>query len=76
MAPAMPKLPSIWNGGWLHYRLFGRYNGGASLTNITSIGSFQLHFLKKRLTLHGQGHKTLGQLEDFPWQPPDGGKRR
>ena len=35
-----------------------------------------LHFLKKRLSLHGQGHKTLGQLEDFPWQPPDGGKRR
>ena len=36
----------------------------------------KLHFLKKRLTLHGQGHKTLGQLEDFLWQPPDGGKRR
>ncbi len=34
-----------------------------------------LHFLKRRLTLHGQGHKTLGQLEDFPWQPTDGGKR-
>jgi hypothetical protein len=26
-----------------------------------------LHFLKKRPTLHGQGHKTLGQLEDFSW---------
>ena len=35
-----------------------------------------LHFLKRGLTLHGQGHKTLGELEDFPWQPPDGGKRR
>jgi hypothetical protein len=35
-----------------------------------------LHFLNRRLTLHGQGHKTLGQLEDFPWQLPDGGKRR
>ena len=31
---------------------------------------------ENRITLGGQGHEATGQLEDFPRQPPRGGKRR
>ena len=47
-----------------------------SCKDVLKHDPFNLHFLRKGLTLHGQSHKTVGQLEDFPWQPPDGGKRR
>lgn len=32
-----------------------------------------LHFLRNRLTLCGQGDQVFGQLDDFSWQLPGGG---
>ena len=74
----------LLNGDWMLIHgaaIPGAYCGSDAVITHDKLKEIEriiprLHFLKKRLTLHGQGHKALGQLEDFPWQPPDGGKRR
>jgi len=45
------------------------------ITRVFWIMTLSLHFLDNQLTLQGQGCETLGELEDFSWQPPAGGKR-